>query len=72
MEKRTVEHLKALRSELVERRRAEAYLVAGRYRDRIAILVKVHLAIQALDAVIEEGGDGPDSDAPAFIESQLL
>ena len=57
---KTVDDLKALRSDLVERRRKETYLIGGAYNDdRIVKAVQVHLAIQAIDAVITEGEDQP-------------
>jgi uncharacterized membrane protein len=60
---RTVEDLKELRDELVERRRNEAYMVGGPHHDeRIIKLVAVHHAIEALDAVIAEGQ--PETESP--------
>jgi hypothetical protein len=54
--------LRTLRTELIERRREEAYSVGGAYSDdRIAKLSAVHHAIAALDAVIEEGKDRTES-----------
>ncbi len=65
---KTVEDLKALRAELVERRRKEAYLIGSAHHDeRIEKLVQVHLAIEAIDAVIADGKDEPDTDVSAFI-----
>jgi hypothetical protein len=68
MAARKVEDLRALRNELVERRRQEAYGVSGaQHHDRIEKLVQVHLAIEALDAVIEEGKDAPETDVNSMI-----
>ena len=58
-QERTVEHLKALRSELVERRHNAAYSVASpQHKEGLEALVLVHHAILALDAVIAEGRPG--------------
>jgi hypothetical protein len=57
---KTVEDLKGLRSKLVERRRHEAYGVGSEFRHDLEELVQVHLAIEALDAVIETGADEPE------------
>jgi hypothetical protein len=58
---KTVEDLKELRSKLVERRRHEAYGVGSEFsRHDLEELVQVHLAIEALDAVIETGADEPE------------
>ncbi|QRM32759.1 hypothetical protein [Microvirga sp. VF16] len=65
---KTVEDLKKLRAELVERRRQEAYWVGGPHHDdRIQKLVQVHTAIEALDAVIAEGEDEPDYNISGFL-----
>ncbi|MFK8250666.1 hypothetical protein [Ancylobacter terrae] len=62
----TIEELKALREELVERRRSEVYLIGGAHDDgRIAKAVQVHLAIEAIDAVIAGGKGAPElSESP--------
>ena len=57
---KTIEDLRTLRSQMVERRRQEAYRVSDAHDDeRIEILMEVHQAIQALNAVIAEGKEGP-------------
>jgi hypothetical protein len=62
MATKTIADLRKLREELVDRRRDEAYQIAGVHDDeRIAKIAYVQLAIQALDAVIGEGWD----DTPA-------
>jgi hypothetical protein len=58
---KTVEDLKALREQLVERRRQEAYnLGSAHHQERLEALVLVHTAILALDDVIAQGKDAPD------------
>ncbi len=60
---KTIEDLKALRADLVERRRQEAYwaLAAGPYNETgLAKLVLADRAIHALDSVIAEGKDEPE------------
>jgi hypothetical protein len=60
---KTVGDLKAVRAELVERRRLEAYLLGGASHDeRIKLLASLQMAIQAIDAVIAEGRDAPHAD----------
>jgi hypothetical protein len=60
----TIGDLKTLRARMVERRRPEAYYIGSADNDgRIAKVVTVHLAIEALDAVIAEGNDEPESSA---------
>jgi hypothetical protein len=58
MTEKSIEGLKALRAELVEIRREEAYRVAyrvgGTHSEHIERLVQVHQAINALDAVMEQ------------------
>jgi hypothetical protein len=56
MATKTIAHLTKLRAELVDRRRQEAYWIDGPHHDeRIEKVAYVHLAIQAVDAVIQEG-----------------
>jgi hypothetical protein len=56
---KTIEDLKTLRAELVERRHAEAYsLGSAHHQGVLEKLVLVHQAISALDAVIAEGRPG--------------
>ena len=56
---KTIEDLKARRSELVERRHQEAYsLGSAHHQEGLEKLVLVHQAIIALDAVITEGRPG--------------
>lgn len=65
---KTVLELKTLHGELVERRRREAYLIGGAHHDeRIAQLAQVHLAIMAIETVIAEGKDEPESAVSAMI-----
>jgi hypothetical protein len=65
---KTVKALEALRAELVERRRQEAYAIGGAYHnDRIMNAIQMHLAIEVLDAVIAEGKDEAEFDASAAI-----
>ena len=53
---KTIADLRKLRAELVDRRRQEAYGIDGSNQDeRIERVAHVHLAIQAIDSVIEEG-----------------
>jgi len=57
---RTVADLKTLRKELVRRRRQAAYTVADDLDgEGLYTLVTFNEAILALDAVIDEGRDGP-------------
>jgi hypothetical protein len=61
---RTVEDLKDLRQELLEQRRAAAYLIVpGQQPDRVASLANLHLAIDAVEEVIKEGLDEGGADA---------
>ena len=56
MATKTIADLTKLRAELVDRRRQEAYGIGGPHDDEIIEKVAyVHLAIQAVDAVIQEG-----------------
>ena len=65
---KTVEDLKSLRAELIERRRKETYWIGGAHDDdRIGKVVTAHLAIQAIDAVIAEGEGEPETDISGFI-----
>jgi hypothetical protein len=60
---KSVGDLKAIRAELVQRRRLEAYLLGDESHDeRIKLLASVHMAIEAMDAVIAEGKDAPHAD----------
>ena len=71
MARKNVEDLKALRAELIVRRRREAYLATHHPSDeRIATLTYVHLAIEALDRVIDEGEPEPETErVPGFDRS---
>lgn len=71
MSRETVEDLKQLRAELVERRHVEAYRISGaHHEDRLVKLVLVDQAIDALDKVIAEGRDAPPPADPArFFDS---
>jgi hypothetical protein len=61
---RTIEDLKALRELLIQQRRAAAYLlVPGQQADRVAGLANLHLAIDAVEEVIEEGADEGEAEA---------
>jgi hypothetical protein len=63
---KTVEDLKSLRKELVERRRKEAYWAteSGAFNETgLAKLIQADRAIQALDAVIAEGLNEPEESA---------
>jgi hypothetical protein len=63
---KTVEDLKSLRAELLERRRKEAYwaVETGAYNETgLAKLIQADRAIQALDAVIADGKDEPEEAA---------
>ena len=56
MTTKTVADLTKLRAELVDRRRREAYAIASPDdHETIKKLAYVHMAIQAFDAVIQEG-----------------
>ncbi len=60
---KTIEDLKSLRAQLVERRRQEAYwaVATGAYNETgLAKLALADRAIQALDAVIAEGKGEPE------------
>lgn len=73
MATKTIADLKKLREELVDRRRQEAYWVGGAHDDeRIEKVAYVHLAIQAVEAVIAEGWDDEPSGAStdAYVENQ--
>jgi hypothetical protein len=59
---KTVKDLKAVRANLVELRRQEAYRVSGAPERTHRVLVRAHQAIEALDAVIAEGKDEPKPD----------
>ena len=61
---RTVADLKGLREVLLEQRRAAAYLIVpGQQPDRVASLANLHLAIDAVEEVIEEGLDEGGADS---------
>ncbi len=63
---KTIEDLKSLRADLMERRRREAYWVieTGAYNETgLAKLALVDRAIQALDTVIAEDKDEPEETA---------
>ena len=65
---KTIEDLKSLRAQLVERRRQEAYWAVGTgpYNETgLSKLALVDRAIEALDAVIAEGRDEPEEAADA-------
>jgi hypothetical protein len=65
---KTVQDLKALQIELFERRYKEAYRWANTHQDKdMERLVLVHLAIEALEKVIAEGKDGPETDVSTMI-----
>jgi hypothetical protein len=56
MATKTIADLTKFRAELVDRRRREAYAIDNANdQERVEKLAYVHLAIQAFDAVIEEG-----------------
>jgi hypothetical protein len=60
MAHRTVDDLRELRAKLVERRREEAYWIASEHHESIEKFVQVHLAIEAVDAVIATGAGEPE------------
>ena len=61
---KTVADLKTLREMLILQRRAAAYLlVPGQQPDRVASLANLHLAIDAVEEVIDEGADENGADA---------
>ncbi len=65
---KTIEDLTALRAQLIERRRQEAYwaVATGAFNETgLSKLVLADRAIQALDAVIAEGKDEPEETADA-------
>jgi len=64
---KTVDDLKELRASLVQLRRKEAYLLSDDPSRGIEKLVQVHLAIEAMDAVIEGEGEAPELDPQAVI-----
>ncbi len=69
MARKTIEDLKLLRAELVERRRKEAYwaTATGAFNETgLAKLIQADRAIQALDRVIAEGQDEPDETEDAL------
>jgi hypothetical protein len=56
MATKTISDLRKVREELVDRRRLEAYKIGGSDHDQgIQKVAYLHLAIEAFDAVIEEG-----------------
>lgn len=56
----TVEDLKALRAELVERRSTEVYWIGNAHNyERIEKVAQIQIAIAAIDAVIAEGKNAP-------------
>ena len=58
---RTVKDLKKLRRELTERRLRTAYRIKSAATDNeIITLAMLHVAIEALDAVIKKGKDEPE------------
>ena len=58
---RTVKDLKKLRGELTERRLRTAYRIKSAATDNeIITLAMLHVAIEALDAVIKKGKDEPE------------
>jgi hypothetical protein len=65
---KTIDDLRAIRAELLERRRSEAYHISGPHQEeRIEKVARLHIAIDAIDAVIKEGLDQPEADATGFI-----
>ena len=59
------ESLKKLRTELIARRREQAYALCGansQDEDRIAKFAHLQLAIEALSQVMDGGEEGPDLD----------
>ena len=67
MPAKTVADLEALRDAMVERRRVEAYRVGSAHNDDgLEKLVRVHLAIEAVEAVIAEGGEEPAAGDPSL------
>jgi len=67
---KTIADLKALREVLIEQRRAAAYLIVpGQQPDRVAVLANLHLAIDAVEEVIEEGHDEGGADAKTGVSS---
>lgn len=66
---KSIEDLKKLRDELVRRRRTEVEEIASATDDeRIAATVQVHLAIEALKAVIEN----TQSEAKPFDPNRIV
>lgn len=64
---KTVDDLRRTCEELVERRRREAYALAGpEDQSGMARLVQLHLAIMALEAVIAEGRDQWEDETPTY------
>jgi hypothetical protein len=62
-----IDKLQVMRAKLVDRRRVEAFRVAGEHHDvQIAKLNSVHTAIQALEAVIAE----EEASAPSVYEKR--
>ena len=59
MASKTVDDLKELRASLTQLRRKEAYLLSDDPSTGIEKLVQVHLAIEAMEAVIEGEGEAP-------------
>ncbi|MET4701925.1 hypothetical protein ABIE65_004974 [Constrictibacter sp. MBR-5] len=65
---KTIDDLKTLRAELVERRREEAYRIGSAQHDEgIEKAGQVHLAIEAIDAVIAEGEDQREPPDPTVM-----
>jgi hypothetical protein len=69
MATKTVRDLEALRDQLIKRRRREAYMTCDDLgvTGHMSALALVHQAIEALDVVIKEGKDEPETDAPSMI-----
>jgi hypothetical protein len=69
---KTVDDLKELRASLVQLRRKETYLLSDDPSTGIEKLVQVHLAIEAMDAVIEGEGEAPELDPKAVIPAAAV
>jgi hypothetical protein len=69
----TIEELKTMRVELVERRHAETYALASEYsHDQMVALAAIQTAITAVDAVIAEGRNFGQAHAGSIYEREDL
>jgi len=56
----TIDELKELRAELVQRRMAEVFRLGTYSDDRLAVVANIQTTLAAIDAVIEKGDVPPE------------